>query len=222
MRHLYLLFLSLLLISCFSTELVENWKNPDIETYSPTKVLIVGITSNIEARVQFEKQLRDELTIRGIETVMSIDYLKPNFTSNKKTEEELKALEDTLLYNGFDTIILSKVIGVEDKIDYREDFNDNESSYIKFKEDYLRYQDAYYNPDYYNEYTIYHTETSMYCICPSKNRELIWKGYIDITDPNSMNEIINEFVRLVIIVLEEQQLIYSNILENKPNEDAIN
>ncbi|RED49360.1 hypothetical protein [Seonamhaeicola aphaedonensis] len=222
MRYLCLLFISSLVISCFSTELIENWKNPDIETYSPSKVLILGITPNIEARVQFEKQLRDELTIRDIEAVMSIDYLSPTFTSYKKTEEELKSLEDSLIYNGFDTIILSKVIGIEDKIDYREDFNDYENSYIKFKEDYLRYQDAYYNPDYYNEYTIYHTETSMYCICPSKNRELIWKGYIDITDPNSMNETINEYVRLVIIVLEEQQLIYSNILENKPDEDAIN
>lgn len=222
MKHLCLLVLSSLLISCFSTELVENWKNPDIETYSPNKVLIVGLTPNIEARKQFEKQLRDEYTSRGIEAIMSIDYLAPSFTSKKKTEQELKALEDSLVYNEFDTVILSKVIGVEDKIVYKENFNNEESTYIKFKEDYLRYQDAYYNPEYYNEYTVYHTETSLYCICPTKDRELIWKGFIDITDPSSISETINDYVKLVVIVLEEQQLIYPNILENKPNENAIN
>lgn len=222
MRYLFILILSSILVSCFSTELVDNWKNPDIDTYNPGKVLIVGITSNLEARSQFEKQLQGEFTSKGIEAIMSMEYLPPLFTSSKKTEEELKTLEDSLITNGFDTIIISKVVGVEDKISYKEDFDKCETTYIKFKEDYLKYQDAYYNPEYYNEYTVYHTETAMYCICPTKERELIWKGYIDITDPSSINKTISEYVRLVVLVLEEQELIYSSILENKTNEEAIN
>ncbi len=27
----------------------------------------------------------------------------------------------------------------------------------------------------------------MYCICPTKDRELIWKGYINITGPQSQS-----------------------------------
>lgn len=62
----------------------------------------------------------------------------------------------------------------------------------------------------------------MYCIYPTKKRELIWKGYLDITDPESINETVSDYVRLVIIVLEEQQLISPNIFRDKKNEEAIN
>lgn len=221
MKFIKIILLSLIIVSCSTTELVDNWKNPDIDTYSPNKVLIVGMTSNIEARKQFEKQLQDEYASRGIESVMSLEFLESSFTSKKKTEEDLKALENSLIIDGFDTILFTKVIGVEDKITYKEGYDDYDSTYRRFKEDYLRYQDAFYNPDYYEEYTVYHTETSMYCICPTKDRELIWKGYIDIMDPQSINETVNDYVRLVVVVLEEQQLINPILMEDTINEEAI-
>lgn len=197
----------LLLFSCSSVELIDYWKNPEIISYSTNKILIVGMTPNIEARQKFEKQLKTEYNSRGIEAIMSYQFLNSSFTSEKKTEEELKALEDKLIAEGFDTILLTKVIGIEDKIAFKEGYDSFDNTHKKFKEDYLKYQDAFYNPDYYLEYTVYNTETSLYCICPGENRELIWKGYIDITDPESINETVNDYVRLVIVVLEEQQLI---------------
>ena len=182
LKHIGLCFLA---FSCSTTELVDNWKNPDIDTYHPNKVLLVGMTSNIKARQKFEKQLREECESRGIEAVMSHQFLNSSFTTEKKTEEELKALEDHLINNGFDTILFTKVIGIEDKIEYKKYYDGYDNTYRKFKEDYLKYQDAFYNPDYYNEYRVYHTETSMYCICPMKDRDLIWKGYIDVFVPLS-------------------------------------
>ncbi|MEJ2112940.1 MAG: hypothetical protein P8X62_04290, partial [Flavobacteriaceae bacterium] len=115
----------------------------------------------------------------------------------------------------------TKVIGVEDKIAYN--YAGFDETHKKFNEDYLMYQDIFYNPDYYDEYSIYHAESSMYCICPTKDRELIWKGYIDIIDPESVNQTIDDYVRLVIVVLEEQQLLNSKIIiENELNVEAIN
>ncbi|MFD2724688.1 hypothetical protein [Hyunsoonleella rubra] len=221
MKFIKTIGLCFIVLGCSTTELVENWKNPDIETYSPNKVLLVGMTSNVEARQQFEKQLQDEYASRGIESVMSLGLFEPNFTTEKKTEEDLKALESKLIDDGFDTILLTKVIGVEDKIEYRKDYGGFDETYRRFSEDYLKYQDAYYNPDYYDEYRVYHTETSLYCICPSKPRELIWKGYIDITDPHSVQETVNDYVRLVIVVMEEQQLISPILLQDSVDENAI-
>ena len=68
---------------------------------------------------------------------------------------------------------------------------------------------------------MYHTETAMYCICPTKDRELIWKGYIDVMDPESIRETVNDYVRLVIVVLDEQQLINPVLFEEQLNEEAI-
>lgn len=222
MKLLKALAICLIVFSCSTTQLVENWKNPEIDTYSPSKVLVVGMTSNIEARQQFEKQLKEEYESRGIETVMSLEFFDPSFTTEKKTEEELKVLENNLIIDGFDTVLFTKIIGVEDKIAYKKDYDEYDNTYLKFKEDYLKYQDAFYNPDYYEEYTVYHAETSMYCLCPEKNRELIWKGYIDIIDPQSVEETVNDYVRLVMVVLEEQQLINPYIMEDIINEEAIN
>ncbi len=221
MKYFKILAICFLILGCSTTELVENWKNPDIDSYSPNKVLLVGMTSNLEARKQFEKQLQNEYASRGIESVMSVDFFESSFTSEKKTEEEFKALEGNLIIDGFDTILFTKVIGVEDKIAYKKNYDEFDNTHKKFREDYLMHQDAFYNSDYYEEYTVYHTETSMYCICPTKDRELIWKGYIDIMDPQSMSETINDYVRLVVVVLEEQKLINPLLLEDKINEEAI-
>lgn len=221
MKYLKLLVLLLAVTSCSTTQLVEYWKNPDFVTYSPNKVLIVGMTANLEARQQFEKQLKAECQSRGIEAVMSLELFNPSFTNKKKTDEELKQLENNLLLDGFDTVLFTKVIGVEDKILYKNDYEEDENTQLKFREDYLKYQDAYYNPDFYNAFTVYHAETSMYCICPTKDRTLIWKGYIDIIDPESIKETVNHYVRLVIVVLEEQQLINHKLLEDNPNKNSI-
>lgn len=217
MKRLLLVILVIVLVSCNSTELVETWKNPEITTYSPSKVLVVGLTSNIEARQKFETKLKDELEMRGADAVSSLDIFK----TEKMTERELKELEYDLIDKGFDTVLFSKIIGVEDKIIYLENYDSYDETYRKFREDYLRYQDVFYNPDYYNEYTVYHAETSMYCICPTKERELIWKAYIDIVDPDSTDKTISNYVNIVIAVLEEEQLINPKILIGEEAEEEL-
>ncbi|WOD42968.1 hypothetical protein [Hwangdonia lutea] len=221
MKYLKRFVIFLFVTGCSTTQLVENWKNPDIDSYSPSKILIVGMTSNLEAREQFEKKLQAEYESRGIEAVTSLELFEASFTTEKQSEEELRRLENKLITDGFDTILFTKVIGVEDKISYRSTYDEYDNTHRRFTEEYLKYQDAFYNPEYYNEYTVYHAETSMYCICPTKDRELIWKGYIDIIDPESVKETVNDYVSLVMVVLEEQQLTNPNPLNDETNTEAI-
>lgn len=214
--------LSFLLISCSSVEIVDNWKNPDIEVFESSKVLIVGTTSNKEARRQFETQLKQQYELRGIEAFMSLDIFEPDFTIEKQSAEAINRIEAILIANNFDAILFTKVIGVEDKIAYRDNYDSYDETHKNFKDDYLKYQDIYYNPDYYDEYTVYHSETSLYCLCPTKDRELIWKGYIDITDPQSITGTVSDYVKLVTIVLEEQNLMVPKIYnESNVNTNAI-
>ncbi len=223
MRRSLIVIVVLVLFSCNSTQLVETWKNPEITSYEPSKVLVVGLTSNLEARQQFESKLKEELQLRGIEAVISLDINNSAFKTEKMTESDLKELENNLISDGFDTILFSKVIGVEDKIVYSKNYDDYDETYKKFSEDYLKYQDVFYNPDYYNEYTVYHAETTLYCLCPTEARELIWKGYIDIVDPDSTDKTILNYVNLVILVLEEEQLINPVIFDDEEaNEEMIN
>ncbi|WP_431136882.1 hypothetical protein [Psychroserpens mesophilus] len=208
-----LLLLTVFMVNCSSTQLVERWKNPDIDSYEPYKILVVGLTSDQDARFQFENKLKKELESRGSEAIMSLDVLKTDIMDS----EDLDTLEHELLQEGYDTILLTKIVGVEDKVSYSEDYKGFSETFREFKEEYLKHQDVYSNPDYYNEYKVYKAETSMYCICPTKDRELIWKGYINITDPQSQSveKTVTDFVRLVIVVLEEEQLIRPIQIKNQ-------
>ncbi|AXG70778.1 hypothetical protein KORDIASMS9_03024 [Kordia sp. SMS9] len=224
-RTFYLLCLSaFMLAACTTTQLVDHWKNPDIDRYEPQKVLIVGLTSNMEARQKFEKKFKEELEARGSEAVTSLSLFDPSLREEKMTAEEIKAIENSLIEDGFDTILLTKIIGVEDKIQYKKEYQDYDETYRKFSDEYLKYQDIYYNPEYYESYTVYHSETSMYCICPTKDRELLWKGYIDIVDPKSIEESVTDYIYMALAVLEHEQLIKekSDIKKEVEEKELIN
>ncbi|WP_299134187.1 hypothetical protein [uncultured Tenacibaculum sp.] len=211
MKHFKNLFLLLLIAislnSCNTTELVEQWKNPEIDNLSISKVLIVGLTPNIKTRRKFENQLKKELESRGIEAVISLDAFEPSFRIEKKSKEELKVIENILTTNYFDAVLLSKVKGVENRVIYSKNYISKESLDIKFKEDYYNHQEIIENPKYYEKYKIYNAETSLYCICPTKDRELIWKGSIDIIDPKSVDKTVDDYINLLMIALEEQNLL---------------
>lgn len=209
MRFSKIILICLFVMSCSSAHLVDFWKNPDIDSYNPNKVLIIGITTNNFARQKFEQKLKEEFNLRGIEAIPSLDFFDPSLETETKTEEQLSTLENSLLENGFDTILLTKIIGIENKVAYSRNYDSNEETFRKFSEDYYMHQDIYNDPDYYERYTVYNAETSMYCICPTKERELIWKGSIDIIDPQSIDETVNDYIKLMTLVLEEQQLIKS-------------
>lgn len=223
MRQIVLILILSIFMGCTDTQLVDYWKNPDIDTYSPSKVLVVGLTANTEARLKFEKQLKSEIEEREIEAVRAADYPFLSVKETQLTETEFDRLEAELIEDGFDTILFTRVVRAEDKIAYKEYHDDFDDTYRRFKEDFLRYQDKYYNPDYYEEYTVYHAETSMYCVCPSRDRQLIWKGYIDITDPKEIDKTISQYVSLVMLALDELNLIEPvEVLEPVTEEELIN
>ena len=213
---LVLFFLIVTLFSnCTTTQMVEYWKNPEIDSLSLSKVLVVGMTPNLEARDKFEKLLENELEARGIDAIPSLDIFEPKFKIEGKTEKELKVIEDVLTANYYDAVIYTKVVGVEERSVFSEKYKDKMYLDVKFKDEYYNHRDILENPNYYEKYKVFNAETSLYCICPTKDRELIWKGYIDIVDPKSIEETVNDYVNLLILALEEQQLINSKVLQEQ-------
>ncbi|MGK0413969.1 MAG: hypothetical protein ACJA1B_002187 [Polaribacter sp.] len=55
-------------------------------------------------------------------------------------------------------------------------------------------------------------EKSFYCISQTKDSELIWKGYIDLVNPQPMEETVNDYPNLFVLLLEKE------ILTNKKSE----
>lgn len=207
MKKILILFLAVLL-GCSSAQLVETWKNPDIVIFDAYKVLIVGMTPNPEAREKFETKMKRQFDKRDIEAMRSIDLFDVEFTHAARTEEELDEVEQLLLDRDFDAILFTKVLGSESKQSFRQRMADLDSYYGKFSDDYISHQDIYYDDEYYEQYMVYHAETSLYCICVGKERELIWRGAIDITDPIDLTKTIDDYIKLVVLAMGAEDVIF--------------
>lgn len=214
MKKLILVF-AMVFFGCSSAELVDNWKNPDIVIFDASKVLLVGMTQDQDARIDFESRLMSEFAKRDVEAMRSIDLFDVRFTDSKRTEKELDAVERSLLDKDFDAILLTKILGSENRQTFSKTITQLNKNRNGFKEDYLRDQTIYYDPEYYESYTVYHAETSLYCICEGKERSLIWRGSIDILDPNDIAKTVDDYVKLVVLAMEEQDLIFHKSDDNE-------
>ena len=87
-----------------------------------------------------------------------------------------------------------------------QSFRDIGESFDGFKQDYFESQQYYRKHSDRQEYQLFHTETNLYCICPDKERELLWSGKIDVVDGNFKRNI-NDYVRLLISELENAELL---------------
>lgn len=207
MKKGLLILLLTALYACDSTQLRDRWISPDASDYTLQKVFIVGLTNNEVAKAKFEKKLQKQLIERGVEASISLDKFDADFLESKKTDDELNALEHQLIQEGFDAVIFTKVAGIKNKIQYKKDYSNFDKNHKKFNEDFLMYQDQVFNPDAYQEYQVYNAETSVYCLCPTKDRTLIWKGYIDIVDSENIDQTVNDYSKLLILVLENDGII---------------
>lgn len=210
-----LLPLVLLLTGCSSTSLVTNWKNPDIVIFDANRVLIVGMTQNEEARIKFETQLQEEFTKRNVESFRSVDLFDIEFTSAERSEEELSEVEQQLLDKDFDAILFTKVVGFENRKTFRRKMHELDEFITSFRDDYLSNQPIYYDEDYYEQFTVYQAETSLYCICVGKERELIWRGNIDVLNPSNVEKSIDDYIKLVVLALKEQDIIFRKTEEDE-------
>tara|TARA_R110001592_G_scaffold37497_6_gene125032 strand:- start:82 stop:684 length:603 start_codon:yes stop_codon:yes gene_type:complete len=197
-------------MGCSSISLVENWKNPDIVLFNANKVLLVGMTQSEEAREHFESQLKKEFTSRNVEALRSIDVFDLSLTNSRKTEKELDEVEQSLLDKDFDAILFTKITGSENRENFMKSISRWDDHQSRFNDDYLEHQGIYYDDNYYEKFTVYHAETTLYCICEGKERAMIWRGVIDITDPNNVEKAIKDYIKLVITALEEQDLIFTS------------
>ena len=207
MKKLCYFFLFSLLIGCSSTQLVSSWKNPETPSFKPDKLLVVGIAQNINARSLFEEKLRSQFFLRDINAVKSLEIFEPDFTYSQKSEEDIKEEVKMIKDKGFDAILVTAVKGVENKRVREKEYYDVNYRFNRFDDYYFTYQDIYYQPRYYEEYKVYHVESSLYSITSDAERTLIWTGSIDIIDPLKVHNTVIEFVNRIVKSLEKEKLI---------------
>lgn len=196
-----------LIFGCSSTKMLDSWKNTEYTTYHPKKVLILGITDNLTARIRFEQQLKSELNKRGITAIESNNVFKSTFTNSKQTEEDIQREVDRLSDQGFDAILISAVKGVDERITYSGNMYRTDYYWRRFGHYYYLYQDVYFDPGYYNKYNIYNIEASLYDLNQKDDKSLVWVGSYGIYDPQTINNTVKDYVGAIIKSLENEGII---------------
>jgi hypothetical protein len=200
-------FSTVLLAGCSAVRLESSEKNPEIVLFHANKLLIVGLSRDPGAREAFETRLQKAFSKEGIEAVRSLDLFDVEFTESERSEAELDEVEQQLIEKDFDAILFTKVVGSETHTTLRKRIQEVGESYDRFSEDYLLHQGIYYDRDYYELATEYYTDTSLYCICEGKERNLIWRASMLISDPANKDQVIKEYVDLLMQEMERLQLV---------------
>ena len=198
----------IVLLACSDAEIVSSWKNPDIVLFDAYKVLVVGMTPSPDARLQFETKMTEKFTQQGIEAMRSLDLFDVAFTNSVRTDKELNEVEERLLEKDFDAILFTKILGSENRQTLSKKLSELDRNNARFKDDYLSHQNIYYEDEYYEQYTVYFVETALYCICVDKERDLIWRGVIEVSDPIEAEDTIDEYIDLVVSTLAHEDLIF--------------
>ncbi|MFX0558607.1 hypothetical protein ACOCEA_17530 [Maribacter sp. CXY002] len=208
MKKIAIILGCLIISACTSTQFVGSWKSPEISKLQPEKLLVVGMTDNLTARKIFERELSTELIKRGINAHESATIIDASFTDSKKSETEIDEMKDKLISEGFDTVILTAVIGVNEKRVYHPgQYYPIGFTWYRFGRYYYWFQDVYYTPDYYNDYRVYQIETSIYNIKQDGDKSLLWVGSFNIVDPSNVSVTVNDYVTQTIKQLEKEGVI---------------
>ncbi|MEM7706400.1 MAG: hypothetical protein AAF358_12645 [Pseudomonadota bacterium] len=107
-RHgLTILFSGIVLSACSSTQIRESWTNPEFQSISLGKVLVIAVGENEPRRAQFEVELAAILSERGANAVArdSIRELRGN-PGREKVEKYVRE-------QSFDQVLVTQVSGME-------------------------------------------------------------------------------------------------------------
>ncbi|HSP12923.1 MAG TPA: hypothetical protein VLO29_10400 [Salegentibacter sp.] len=199
----YILPVILLLITaCSSTRLVESHSPYRPEKPKIEKILIIGMTPLTEFREAFETSLEKEFNKSNVEAVASIRVLEDMHAPGESTEKQLNKLEQYLLDEGYNTVLLSKIIQVESHKDLRSSLFNVKGSYRSFKSDYYSNQGIFHEDNINGTSKTYHTQTSVYTLPKDRQRELLWQGEIDLKNPKRIKKTINQYVDLLVASLK--------------------
>ncbi len=185
-----------------STKLKMSWKNPNYSGQHFKKVLVIGMSNNLETRADFEVALAARITRPGTVGVAGTDILlRPT-----AGPLDLGYIKEQIRAYNIDAVIVSRLVKVETKITYIPGQPYFLPYYNTFSGYYGAVYPVVYSPDYLVKDRTVRIETNVYAVKPPDG-ELIWAGTSDTFNPGSAHKVIKPLVNLIIKELEKQAIL---------------
>lgn len=178
-------------LGCKTIDTLHKHKDQESHTVKMNKVLVVGLTTNAVSQSLMEERLVAKFKEKGIDGIKSMDYFSGNghrFIS----KQDIENAEEDLIEKGFTTILISKLVRTDERKTILQTILKLMKSYNSFDND-GDYSDLSFNESENAKYITYNTQTAVYCICPDKEKSLIWNTTIELKKHTSVKRDIKRF-----------------------------
>jgi len=193
-HYLAVLVLSLAAAGCATTQVVHEWRNPELASSARfKKVMVVDISTQPGIRRSFEDEFVQRLKAAGVDAVASYRFIAEDGPVPEPRRQEAAAQA------GADATLVTRLVRVEQTYPVNPYYYYPPPPRI-FYRGYPWY--GYYGPPAY-PYEVYVSETSLY---DAAKNELVWSGTVE-TSPTKVSEDIPRYVHAVIEALQKQNLL---------------
>ena len=204
MFRFFMLALVLVTAGCSSTTVMASWTNPAYQYTQYKKLLVAGITDNVQARQVFEATMAKSLKERGYEAVESQFVLPPE--AKEMPKEELRAMLQESGYEGVLTMALARI---QTDTEFRPNSYDM-THYNSFHSYYAYYAGApgsFYHPSAADPKTkrTFVLEANFYDL--SGKPGVMWNAQSKTVDPDDMNEFAAEYTKALVSELYSSGII---------------
>jgi hypothetical protein len=206
MKNFKDLFLGVILIgiagACSpSSQITGSWKNTKIETYYD-KIMVAGLTPNVEAKSTIENDLTAALTAKGVVVIKSIDAFPQTFTKDVSKDEMLSKIRN----QGADAILTVTLVDKQTESRYVPGTYGYAPMpmYNRFWGYYNYWGPTMYSPTYYTQDKIYYIETNVY---DAKTEELVWSAESETYNPENLSGFSPELANIIAKKLEKDGII---------------
>ncbi len=189
-------FSGVLIIACGGTKLT-NTKVDEARLGKPVSdILVIAVTYKEELRHFFEDKFVAQLKTAGIDAVSSADVIPISEKQQLEKDAILKAINEF----GNDAVIITHMVGVEEK----EIITRYASRGRGYHSHYLWAYGNTYQPGYSSTRITVRLATNLYDV---KTEKLIWSGRSETMRPGSIEQTIDDVIKVVIKDLQKNKLL---------------
>ncbi|MCX6122812.1 MAG: hypothetical protein NTX44_14470 [Ignavibacteriales bacterium] len=192
-----------LMAGCTSSKLVDIWSDPSFQPPSLNKMLVLSVSKNPVQRRTWEDAFSVELAKHNV-TVTPSYLLFPDAVPD--TNQIIQIMQS----NGFDGILVYRRLLPETKTKYKQGFgmSENNTVYDRFSR---RFVASYFRDvDYAAHVDSQKVDMRAIDVWTTKDEgQIIWSATSETPEPNSVQEVRPEIVKLVMSDLTKRRMIAS-------------
>ncbi|MCD7962643.1 MAG: hypothetical protein LUF90_03645 [Rikenellaceae bacterium] len=208
MRKLLFIFspvlLALVIISCGTqTRVVSTWRTPHISVTAMSKVLVLGMMEDREAKDYIEKTMVRDMAAEGITAMTGTSEFGPRGFGNLTQEKVNKKLTD----EGYSSIIIVCLTDKDKQINYTPGsayYSPYGPAYYGYYGRYRSTYDNIYSPGYFTTSTTYVLDADLYSLPDDK---LIYSAQTRSYDPANSRDLAQSFSEEIINDLAKNGII---------------